>query len=192
MHLGAGNAAKRWPARSWKVLIERFLASGWRVVIVGGVEDVPLSNELEPHDWLRDWTGTMTVAQTTALLGAGRPVHRRRLRPGAPGSLGGHAFGDTLQRNQPTPAMAALVAAFAGDPAPRALPPLPPESLPPRRSSLHGPTRPGPRLPRRNAVVVANAPGGVATRPDLTFCGYLFAKVARRSVDESITSQAFG
>ncbi len=68
VHFGAGNAAKRWPARAWKVLVERFLASGWRVIVVGGIDDVPLSSVLEPHDWLRDWTGTMTVAETTALL----------------------------------------------------------------------------------------------------------------------------
>ena len=50
VHLGAGNAAKRWPARAWKLLVERFLATGWRVVVVGGVDDVPLSSALEPHD----------------------------------------------------------------------------------------------------------------------------------------------
>ena len=68
VHFGAGNAAKRWPARAWKVLVERFLSSGWRVVVVGGVDDVPLSSVLEPHGRLRDWTGSMTVAQTTAFL----------------------------------------------------------------------------------------------------------------------------
>ena len=68
VHLGAGNAAKRWPARAWKILVEKFLATGWRVVVVGGVDDVPLSSGLERHDWLRDWTGTLTVAETTALL----------------------------------------------------------------------------------------------------------------------------
>ena len=68
VHLGAGNAAKRWPADSWKVLIERFLQSDWRVVVVGGIEDAPLSSVLEPHDRLRDWTGSLTVTQTTALL----------------------------------------------------------------------------------------------------------------------------
>ncbi len=68
VHLGAGNAAKRWPTGSWKTLIERFLATGWRVVIVGGIEDLPLSTNLETHDRLRDWTGSLTVTQTTALL----------------------------------------------------------------------------------------------------------------------------
>ena len=68
VHLGAGNAAKRWPTDSWKILIERFLESDWRVVVVGGIEDAPLSSVLEPHDRLRDWTGSLTVTQTTALL----------------------------------------------------------------------------------------------------------------------------
>jgi heptosyltransferase-2 len=68
VHFGAGNAAKRWPVLAWKVLVERFLGNGWRVVVVGGIDDVALSNVLEPHEWLRDWTGTMTVAETTALL----------------------------------------------------------------------------------------------------------------------------
>ena len=53
---------------SWKILIERFIDSGWRVVVVGGIEDFPLSSVLEPHDRLRDWTGSLTVTQTTALL----------------------------------------------------------------------------------------------------------------------------
>jgi heptosyltransferase-2 len=68
VHMGAGTAAKRWLPGAWKVVIERFLAAGWRVVVVGGVEDIPLSSILHPHERLRDWTGGMTVQQTTALL----------------------------------------------------------------------------------------------------------------------------
>jgi heptosyltransferase-2 len=68
VHLGAGNAAKRWPTRSWGALIARFLDDGWRVIVVGGIDDLPLSQGLAPHDRLRDWTGTLTVTQTTALL----------------------------------------------------------------------------------------------------------------------------
>jgi heptosyltransferase-2 len=68
VHLGAGNAAKRWPTRSWKTLIERFLAAGWRVVVVGGIDDVPLSKNLVTHERMRDWTGSLSVTQTTALL----------------------------------------------------------------------------------------------------------------------------
>jgi ADP-heptose:LPS heptosyltransferase len=68
VHLGAGNAAKRWPTGSWRVLIEKFIESGWRIVVVGGIEDTHLSRVLAPHDRLRDWTGSLTVTQTTALL----------------------------------------------------------------------------------------------------------------------------
>lgn len=68
VHLGAGNAAKRWPARSWKALVERFLADGWRIVVVGGVDDLAISRGLPQHERLRDWAGSLTVAQTTALL----------------------------------------------------------------------------------------------------------------------------
>jgi heptosyltransferase-2 len=68
VHLGAGNSAKRWPIRSWKALVERFLKDGWRIIVVGGVDDLPLSNALPMHDRLRDWAGSLTVGQTTALL----------------------------------------------------------------------------------------------------------------------------
>jgi len=68
VHLGAGTAAKRWPRNHWKALIERFLDDGWRIVIVGGPEDPPLSRVLKPHDRLVDWSGRLSVTQTTALL----------------------------------------------------------------------------------------------------------------------------
>ncbi len=68
VHLGAGTRAKRWPVSSWMTLIDRYLNDGWRVVIVGGCEDIPLASGIEHHERLRDWAGTMTVSQTTALL----------------------------------------------------------------------------------------------------------------------------
>jgi heptosyltransferase-2 len=68
VHLGAGTAAKRWPRENWSRLIHRFLVDGWRVVIVGGREDPPASQVSPPHERLRDWTGRLTVTQTTALL----------------------------------------------------------------------------------------------------------------------------
>ncbi len=68
VHLGAGTAAKRWPPAHWKALIGRFLADGWRVVVVGGPEDADAASVLEPHADLRDWTGRMTVPQTAAFL----------------------------------------------------------------------------------------------------------------------------
>jgi len=68
VHSGAGMAAKRWPRRHWKTLIEKFLKDGWRVVVVGGKEDPPLSRILEPHERFLDLSGRLSVPRTTALL----------------------------------------------------------------------------------------------------------------------------
>ncbi|GIW87482.1 MAG: hypothetical protein KatS3mg108_1806 [Isosphaeraceae bacterium] len=67
VHLGAGTAAKRWPLPHWESLIARFLRDGWRVVVIGGPEEAALRLRLT-HAQLRDWTGLLTVPQTTALL----------------------------------------------------------------------------------------------------------------------------
>jgi heptosyltransferase-2 len=68
VHLGAGTAAKRWPPARWRALVALFLADGWRVIVVGGPEDVEAAAAIEPHENLRDWTGRLTVTQTAALL----------------------------------------------------------------------------------------------------------------------------
>jgi ADP-heptose:LPS heptosyltransferase len=68
VHLGAGTAAKRWPPGHWRVLVGRFLADGWRVVVVGGPEDAAAAAALEPHAELRDWSGRLAVTETAALL----------------------------------------------------------------------------------------------------------------------------
>jgi ADP-heptose:LPS heptosyltransferase len=68
VHLGAGTLAKRWPLRHWHTLIRRFLEEGWRVVIVGGPDEVGLTLDPLKHDRLHDWTGTLRVPETTALL----------------------------------------------------------------------------------------------------------------------------
>ena len=68
VHLGAGTAAKRWPPRHWNTLISSFLDEGWRVVVVGGPDDVDAARGLRPHPNLSDWTGRLTVPGTTALL----------------------------------------------------------------------------------------------------------------------------
>lgn len=68
VHLGAGTAAKRWPPRHWRDLVARFLADGWRVVVIGGPEDAEAAAALEPHRDLRDWTGRLAVTETAALL----------------------------------------------------------------------------------------------------------------------------
>jgi ADP-heptose:LPS heptosyltransferase len=67
-HLGAGTPAKRWPVAHWKVLIPLFLSDGWRVVIVGGPEDLPASAGLREHPRLLDLTARLSIAETTALL----------------------------------------------------------------------------------------------------------------------------
>ncbi len=68
IHLGAGTAAKRWPIAHWRLLIEKFLSEGWRVVVVGGVDDAELAGSLDRHSALRDWTGRFALAETAALL----------------------------------------------------------------------------------------------------------------------------
>ncbi|WP_435016462.1 glycosyltransferase family 9 protein [Tundrisphaera sp. TA3] len=68
VHLGAGAAAKRWPARHWRELIGRFLQDGWRVVMVGGPDDVATAATVAPHAGLRDWTGRLALAETVALM----------------------------------------------------------------------------------------------------------------------------
>jgi len=68
VHLGAGTAAKRWPLARWRSLVARFLADGWRVVVVGAEDDVAAASTLTPHPGLRDWTGRLSVRQTVALL----------------------------------------------------------------------------------------------------------------------------
>jgi ADP-heptose:LPS heptosyltransferase len=68
VHLGAGTAAKRWPPGHWRTLVGRFLADGWRVVVVGGPEDAAAAAALAPHANLEDWTGRMSVTRTAALL----------------------------------------------------------------------------------------------------------------------------
>jgi heptosyltransferase-2 len=68
VHLGAGTAAKRWPPRHWRTLVARFLHDGWRVVVVGGLEDAEAAAGLDPHENLQDWVGRLSVTETAALL----------------------------------------------------------------------------------------------------------------------------
>ena len=68
VHLGAGAASKRWPTRHWRSLIGRFLEDGWRVILVGGADDVASASEVGPHPRLRDWTGRLALTETAALL----------------------------------------------------------------------------------------------------------------------------
>ncbi len=162
VHLGAGTEAKRWPSAHWKALIGQYLDDGWRVVVVGGPEDAEAASGLAPHAGLRDWTGRIDGLTDGRPARAGGPIHRLRLRPGAPGGLRGDRLGGPLQRDEPVAAMAALVAPVAGVAAPRPLPPLPSEGLPTGRPPLHGGPAPRSRQSRRPALVGAPAPRGVA------------------------------
>jgi ADP-heptose:LPS heptosyltransferase len=67
-HLGAGTAAKRWPIAHWREVLLRFLEDGWRVVVVGGLEDAELTRELPPHPGLENWASRLRLAETAALM----------------------------------------------------------------------------------------------------------------------------
>jgi heptosyltransferase-2 len=43
---GAAHATKRWPLEYWRTLVDRIVAQGFDIVIVGGVEDAPLGGAL--------------------------------------------------------------------------------------------------------------------------------------------------
>ena len=157
VHLGAGNAAKRWPTDSWKKLIDRFLEMEWRSWWSGNRRRSAIERPL-PHERLRDWTGTLTVTETTALLeradlfiGSDSGLHS--------GGVGRDALGDLVQRDQSAQAVAAVVATFPRAPPPCSLSALPPEGLPARRPSLHVGSGPGASLPGCASAVVSNPPG---------------------------------
>ena len=134
---GRDIAAKRWPHRHWNALIERFLEDGWRIVVVGGPDDPPAAPGLPRHERLQDWTGRLTVAQTTALLeradlfiGADSgPAHLAA----SAGTLSVILFSGTNQPRQWRPwSRYSLILRQ-----PRSLPALPPEDLPAGRSPVH-------------------------------------------------------
>jgi ADP-heptose:LPS heptosyltransferase len=68
VHLGAGTLAKRWPLTHWRALVARFLADQWRIVVVGGPEDVALGRGLPSHPNLLDLTSQLALGETVALL----------------------------------------------------------------------------------------------------------------------------
>jgi heptosyltransferase-2 len=68
VHVGAGTSAKRWPVGHWDELINMFLADGWRIILVGGPDDVEVASRIARHERLRDWTGQLRLAETAALL----------------------------------------------------------------------------------------------------------------------------
>lgn len=68
---GASAPQRRWPARSFADLCRRLVAEGWAVGVIGSTADRPAATEilagLPPGSSL-DLTGTLSLAETTALL----------------------------------------------------------------------------------------------------------------------------
>ena len=168
VHLAAGTAAKRWPSGHWNTLIGRFLADGWRVVVVGGPDDADLASGLDPHADLRDWTGRMTVPQTTAFLERADLFIGSDSGPSHLAACAGTTSvvlfsGTNLSRQWRPWSRRSLVLRH-----PVALPPVPSEGLPAGRPPLHVGHRPRPRLPRRPPMVGPPPSRGIAACPDLT------------------------
>jgi ADP-heptose:LPS heptosyltransferase len=72
VHLGAGTSAKRWPLKSWRLLIARLVSEhNAQVALVGGDEDRNLAAQIAAHFAVADvsdWTGGLRLAETAALL----------------------------------------------------------------------------------------------------------------------------
>lgn len=72
LHLGAGTTAKRWPLDLWERLIARLVSEYHaQVALVGGEDDRALAagvmERFSPVD-VSDWTGTLRLDETAALL----------------------------------------------------------------------------------------------------------------------------
>jgi ADP-heptose:LPS heptosyltransferase len=71
-HIGAGTAAKRWPASHWQELLGRVIVEcGASVILLGGRSERPIADEvLGGHAWpgVENWTGRITVPEMAALI----------------------------------------------------------------------------------------------------------------------------
>jgi ADP-heptose:LPS heptosyltransferase len=71
-HIGAGTAAKRWPASHWQELLGRVIVEyGASVILLGGRSERPIADEvLGGHVWpgAENWTGQVTVQEMAALI----------------------------------------------------------------------------------------------------------------------------
>ena len=94
--------------------------------------------------------------------GAGRPVHRGRFRPVAPGRQRGGRFGRALQRDQSAGPVASVVPTVARPAQSGLVQPLPPEGLPAGRPPLPVGPPPRPRLSRLAPMVGADSSRRVA------------------------------
>ncbi|HWB13259.1 MAG TPA: glycosyltransferase family 9 protein [Pirellulales bacterium] len=71
-HIGAGTAAKRWPASHWQELLGRAIVQyGASVVLVGGKGERPIADEVlggKPWPGVQNWTGRVSVAEMAAVI----------------------------------------------------------------------------------------------------------------------------
>ena len=74
LHVGAGTAAKRWPAEHWRELIGRLVFHEQaQIVLVGGRQDRRIAQEILKHDrpaGTIDCTGMLNVSELAAVLGS--------------------------------------------------------------------------------------------------------------------------
>lgn len=72
MHLGAGTAAKRWPAGHWRELIGCLIIEmAPCIVLIGGKQEQALAADvLQRRKWpgVEDWTGRLTLGETAAAI----------------------------------------------------------------------------------------------------------------------------
>lgn len=71
IHIGAGTAAKTWPAEHWRELMGRAIVERHaRVILVGGTGDVEKGREItQEMFWpgVMDWTGRLSIDQLASL-----------------------------------------------------------------------------------------------------------------------------
>lgn len=71
LHVGAGTAAKTWPASHWRELLGRAIVERHaRVILVGGLADIETGREItQEMFWpgVMDWTGRLTIDQLASL-----------------------------------------------------------------------------------------------------------------------------
>lgn len=70
VHAGTSDSEKRWPLERFAELCDRLQADGWLVILIGGNEEKPFSNELVAQTRIppMDWTGQLTLKQLAALF----------------------------------------------------------------------------------------------------------------------------
>lgn len=70
LHVGAGYPSKRWPLERYTILAEELIRSkGARIILVGGREDLPHIEAMQPHlEGSLIAAGQLSITQTAALL----------------------------------------------------------------------------------------------------------------------------